>query len=110
MSGSLASRHSRRFCLWPLHASQARFIHLAVSRDPEKPFPAKPSASKAIESSHQTMTQLEWAILETKPTKTGIERRGEGRSFSSFPLLLALCFRPRPLLSPALREKKKHTK
>jgi len=110
MSGSLASRRSRRFCLWPLHASQARFIHLAVSRDPEKPFPAKPSASKAIESSHQTMTQLEWAILETKPTKTGIERRGEGRSFSSFPLLLALCFRPTSTapLSRSPREKETH--
>ena len=109
MSGSLASRHSRRFCLWPLHASQARFIHLAVSRDPEKPFPAKPSASKAIGSSHQTIHAIGMGNSGNK-THQNRHRKERGRKKFFFFSSLAGSLFPTSTapLSRSPREKETH--
>ena len=110
MSGSLASRRSRRFCLWPLHASQARFIHLAVSRDPEKPFPAKPSASKAIESSHQTIHAIGMGNSGNK-THQNRHRKERGRKKFFFFSSLAGSLFPTDLdrSSLPLSERKRNT-
>ena len=109
MSGSLASRRSRRFCLWPLHASQARFIHLAVSRDPEKPFPAKPSASKAIGSSHQTIHAIGMGNSGNK-THQNRHRKERGRKKFFFFSSLAGSLFPTSTapLSRSPREKETH--
>ena len=109
MSGSLASRHSRRFCLWPLHASQARFIHLAVSRDPEKPFPAKPSASNAIGSSHQTIHAIGMGNSGNK-THQNRHRKERGRKKFFFFSSLAGSLFPTSTapLSRSPREKETH--